>query len=229
MSDIEDFIGKKFGKLTIVGFSHKKQKFASGGKKNGNDFYYNCECDCGGKTTSRLADLKNGKAISCGCYRIERTKEHNKKYNIANLWETKLYKIYSKMKDRCYNTNNKRYKDYGGRSITVCDEWKNNFQVFYDWAMSNGYEEGLSIDRINNDGNYEPNNCRFVNSVIQNNNKRNNYYITYKGKTQSAKQWADELCINYRTLKSRLVILKWSAERALLTPINSNKTKLISQ
>lgn len=222
MTNVNDFVGKKFGKLTVIEFSHKKQRFASNGKKNGNDFYYKCKCECGNETISRIADLKRGKATSCGCYRVERTKQVNKKYESYEFWNTKLYKIYAKIKDRCLNVKCKRYADYGGRGISICDEWKNDFVAFHDWAMSNDYKEGLSIDRINNNGNYEPSNCRFVTSKVQNNNKRNNFNITYNGRTQTAKQWAEEVGIRYRTLKSRLVILKWSAEKALTTPVKNN-------
>ena len=227
MANTEEYIGKKFGRLTIVEFSHKKQRYSSCGKKNGHDFYYKCKCDCGNETISRIADLKNGKASSCGCYRVERTKEINKKYETAEFWNTKLYKIYAGIKSRCLNIRNKRYIDYGARGITICDEWKNDYSLFYNWAISKGYKDGLSIDRINNDGNYEPSNCRFVTSKIQNNNKRNNRYITYNGKTQTMKQWADELNINYRTLKSRLNILGWSVENALNTPIAKDYTYLL--
>ena len=229
MTNIDEFIGKKFGKLTIIEFSHKKQKYASNGKKNGNDFYYKCKCDCGNETISRIADLKKGKASSCGCYRVERTKITNKKYESNEFWDTKLYKTYSKIKDRCFNKNCKHYDNYGGRGITMCEEWRNNYQLFYNWAIANGYKEGLSIDRINNNGNYEPSNCRFATSTVQNNNKRSNFYITYNGKTQTAKQWADELGIKYTTLKSRLVILKWSVEKALTTPVNNDYTCLLPQ
>ena len=120
MANTEEYIGKKFGRLTIVEFSHKKQRYSSCGKKNGHDFYYKCKCDCGNETISRIADLKNGKASSCGCYRLERTKEINKKYETAEFWNTKLYKIYAGIKSRCFNIRNKRYTDYGARGEGDC-------------------------------------------------------------------------------------------------------------
>ena len=93
------------------------------------------------------------------------------------------------MKNRCYNQNSKRYVAWGGRGIIVCDEWRNNFKAFYDWAMSHGYEEGLTLDRINNDGNYEPNNCRWTTIQEQNKNKRNVKLIIFDGKSQLLREW----------------------------------------
>ena len=115
----------------------------------------------------------------------------------------KLYAVMNSMKSRCYNENNHAYKNYGKRGITICDAWLNDFDVFYNWAINNGYEEGLTIDRINVNGNYEPNNCRWVDYKTQNNNRRDNVILTYKGKTQSIGQWAIELNIPLYNLKNR--------------------------
>lgn len=119
------------------------------------------------------------------------------------LSRTRLYRIFDHMKQRCYNKHNTRYKDYGGRGIEVCNEWCNNFQVFSDWSMSNGYKEDLTIDRIDVNGNYEPSNCRWVDNVTQQNNKRNSVYLTYNGKSQTMAQWSRELGINRHTLNKR--------------------------
>ena len=131
---------------------------------------YKCGfCDKEFKT--QTSSINSGNTKSCGCYSKRRASEthktHGKHY-------TKLYKIWTNIKDRTLNPKNKRYNDYGGRSITICEEWKNDFMSFYNWAMSNGYEEnkGLSIDRIDNGGNYEPNNCRWVTQTIQSRNQR---------------------------------------------------------
>ena len=112
------------------------------------------------------------------------------------------------------DTNDKFYLDYGGRGIKVCDEWKDDFQAFYDWAMSNGYDESLTIDRIDNDGNYEPSNCRWVDMRTQANNTRRIHAITYMGKTQSMMDWCKELNLDYYTIRSRINIYHWSAEKA---------------
>lgn len=117
--------------------------------------------------------------------------------------DTKLYSVWSHFKGRCYNLNDHKYSNYGGRGIEVCDEWRNNFQAFYDWSINNGYKEGLTIDRIDVDGDYEPNNCRWVDQKTQQNNRRNNTRLTYNGKTQTISQWASELSVNKNTISTR--------------------------
>lgn len=128
---------------------------------------------------------------------------------------TRLYNIWCNMKSRCYNPNNKDYADYGSRGIIVCSEWLNNFMAFYNWAMSHGYNETLEIERINNDGNYEPSNCRWATRTEQNSNTRRNHFITFNNETHTMKEWAKIKNIPYTTLASRLNILHWSIEKAL--------------
>ena len=139
--------------------------------------------------------------------------------NESGLRGHRLYPIWSGMKDRCLNKNNKRYSSYGGRGIEVCKEWQQSFRAFLRWAMANGYEEGLSIDRIDNDGNYCPENCRWATAKEQANNKRWNHLITYNGKTQTMKEWAEELGIKLSTLSQRINSYRWSDEKALTTPV----------
>ena len=134
---------------------------------------------------------------------------------------SRLKRIWRKMKERCYNTKVDNYHRYGGRGITVCDEWKDNFQAFYDWSMANGYADDLTIDRIDNDGNYEPGNCRWATMKEQANNKSNNVRITYKGKTQDIKQWSEELGIAYTTLFIRIQN-GWPVEKAFFEPIKES-------
>ena len=137
---------------------------------------------CGTEFKANTYEINRGGIKSCGCYQKRRTIETNKTHGLSN---TRLSGIWSEIKNRTLNSKYKDYLDYGGRGITICDEWKNDFMSFYNWAMSNGYEEnkGLSIDRIDNDGNYEPSNCRWVSSNIQNRNKRipKNNTSGYKG------------------------------------------------
>lgn len=121
------------------------------------------------------------------------------------------------MKDRCYNLHNKRYSHYGARGITVCDEWRNDYAKFKQWAIDNGYSAGLSLDRINNDGNYCPNNCRWVNSVTQNNNFSRNHFVTYNGITLSISQWAKKTGIPRNTLDWRIA-KGWDIGKALNFP-----------
>jgi len=126
------------------------------------------------------------------------------------------------MIQRCENPNTHNYKDYGGRGITVCDEWHNPV-VFIDWALANGWEEGLTLDRIDNDGNYEPSNCRWATRKEQQRNRRNNHLITFDGKTQTVVQWAEEVNISPQTLYSRISKYHWPIERALVEPIGRPK------
>ncbi len=137
---------------------------------------------CGTKFKASTGNIKNKHTKSCGCYNRIKVSESLKKHGLSN---TKLYEVWAQIKRRTLNLKNKQYNDYGGRGITICDEWKNDFMSFYNWALSNGYEEnkGLSIDRIDNDENYEPNNCRWTTRVIQGRNRRipKNNSSGYKG------------------------------------------------
>ena len=127
------------------------------------------------------------------------------------------------MKDRCLNRNSDHYSDYGGRGITVCREWKNDFMTFKTWALSNGYSDNLTIDRINNNGNYEPNNCRWADNDTQSKNKRNNRYITYQGQRKTMAEWAYEFGLAPCTLRKR-IIKGWSIEDALCNPIDKKQS-----
>ena len=128
----------------------------------------------------------------------------------------RLNVIYSHMKARCYNKNRWNYQYYGARGIKICDEWKNNYQAF-----KKGYQDNLSIDRIDVNGNYCPENCRWTTDKEQKNNTRRNHYITYKGKTQSMSKWAEELNISYTVLRARINRSKWSIEKAFTKPVNN--------
>lgn len=126
----------------------------------------------------------------------------------------KLYWVYYAMLQRCYKPNCKQYKRYGGRGISVCEEWKKDGTVFYKWAMQSGYKEGLTLDRINNDGNYEPSNCAWTTNKDNCNHNSQTHFIEYKGKIQSLSKWAEELGVNYSTLRSRINRSKMSVEEA---------------
>lgn len=130
---------------------------------------------------------------------------------------TRLYDIWNNMKQRCLNTHRADYRRYGGRGIKVCKEWM-NFKNFEKWAISNGYSNKLTLDRVDNNGNYEPINCRWANDDMQRNNKRTSHFVTYNGKTQTIKQWANELGINYYTLHSRINKRHWDIVKALKKP-----------
>ena len=183
----QDLSGQKFGKLTAIKVVGKSKKGES---------IWECLCDCGNITKSTCSNLKRGHTKSCGCYKKICCVTHHE----AN---TRLYKIWKGIKNRCCNKRTPQYCDYGGRGITVCDQWLKNYINFRDWALANGYEDNLTIDRINNDGNYEPNNCRWVNNKIQSNNRRDNCFITYLGETLTISQWGDRLGIDATTIRAR--------------------------
>lgn len=130
------------------------------------------------------------------------------------LGNKRLYGIWLNMRRRCADIKDKSFSHYGGKGIIVCEEWRHNYKAFYDWAMANGYSDDLTIDRINNNRNYDPSNCRWATMKEQENNRSYNKLLTYNGKTQNIKQWAEELGINYKTLWNRLVTYKWSIEKA---------------
>lgn len=132
-------------------------------------------------------------------------------------YKSRLYHTWINMKTRCHTPTAWEYKNYGARGIIICEEWRHDFKAFYDWAMGNGYTDDLTIDRIDNDGNYCPENCRWVDRVTQNRNQRNSRWFTYKGETKHLFDWADEFGINRNTLVGRLH-RGWSIEKALETP-----------
>lgn len=141
---------------------------------------------------------------------------------------TRIYKIWDNMKARCYNKNKPKYKNYGARGVAVCQEWKNNFVAFYEWAMHNGYNDNLTLNRIDNNGNYEPENCKWATAKEQMNNTSFNHKITYNGETHTLAEWASCLAINYSTLSKRINKYNWSVERAMSTPSRKhNKTNYI--
>ena len=138
----------------------------------------------------------------------------NKNHFIHGQRHSRLYRIWSNMKTRCFNPNDPHFPRWGGRGITVCDEWKDNFQAFFDWAMSHGYEDHLTIDRIDNEVGYSPENCRWISWEEQNRNKRNVRFITYNGKTQTIGQWTKELNLGKETIRERLK-RGWSETEAI--------------
>lgn len=193
----KDISGQKFSRLTALYRLHNIKGCTK----------WLCVCDCGRLTEVTINHLQIGHTKSCGCLLNHDKSTHNLSY-------TRIYKIYINMKQRCYNKNHNYYRDYGARGIAVCDEWKDDFMSFYDWSMANGYKDNLTIDRINVDGNYEPNNCRWISNKQQQRNKRNTKYVTYKGVTKPLKEWCEILGIKYSTTWNRINILKWSIERA---------------
>lgn len=209
-----DIIGQKFNRLTILKFV--------GVDKYGNSKFL-CKCDCGKTKVLLGSKVKGGRTKSCGCLHSETARNNTKKHLSSH---TKIYNVYAHILSRCFCKTNKNYHNYGGRGITVCKEWtdkENGFDSFYKWSIQNGYDETAefgkcTIDRIDNNGDYEPSNCRWVSIKEQANNKRVNHLLTYKGKTQNVTQWAIELGFNKGTLFSR-IHKGWSVEKMLSTPV----------
>ena len=190
--------GMKFGRLTVL------ERDCDNGRKG---THWICKCDCGNYAIVTTGRLKRGQSKSCGCINREKHTKHG-------MIKTRMYNIWMSMKQRCADANCKSYKDYGGRGIKVCDEWVNDFQAFYDWAMANGYRDNLSIDRIDVNGDYEPDNCRWVTRKTQNNNSRKNRYYSYNGETHTIAEWSEIMGIGYSALYARIE-RGWTIERAL--------------
>ena len=212
MKDIEHQIqnnitGQKFNSLTAMKFEYNRQ---SPSRKTA---YWSFRCDCGKVIVRARGDVVKDSIKSCGCKRLEYLLK-TKKHKGLSCFEERLYSIWYDIYRRCYVKTRRSYKDYGGRGIKICDEWLNSFESFVLWAKNNGYASDLTIDRIDNNGNYCPENCRWVDRIVQANNKTSNHYLTYKGKTQSMMNWSRELNINYSTLRNRINIYKWSIEDA---------------
>lgn len=191
-----NLLNKRFGKLVVLEECNKRDNF---GNK-----VYKCLCDCGNITYVRGNSLRTGNNRSCGCLRGS---NHGKTH-------TRLYYVWCSIKQRCYNPNNNRYDDWGGRGVTMCEEWRKDFQAFYNWAINNGYDDNLTIDRIDNNKNYEPDNCRWVDRKTQNRNKRNNRNITIDNETHCLKEWCEILNLKYNTISMRLR-RGWDVKRAL--------------
>ena len=198
----QDITGQKFGRLTIIEYLGTK----------GHDKYWLCLCECGKVIETSQYRLLSGKTKSCGCLRLELLKKNHIKHGKCG---TRLYTVFTSMKQRCYNSKDKHYKYYGGRGVTVCDEWRNDFQAFYDWSITNGYKDNLTIDRIDVDGNYEPNNCRWVTTEQQARNRRFCKYYTINGVTKCLSEWCRIFELNYGTVHSRIYRSGWSIEKAL--------------
>ena len=167
-------------------------------------------CDCGNEKEIPINNVERGAVKSCGC--LFREHPNHTKHNGQG---TRLYDIWKAMRERCNTPTCRNYRNYGKRGIKICEEW-DDFTVFREWALTHGYSNTLTIDRIDVNGHYEPNNCRWVTNKENANNRRNNRYIEYKGKVKTLSQWAEEYHIKYATLHARLK-RGWTIEKALTT------------
>ena len=198
-----DLTGQKFGRLTVVRFGHKEN-----GRK-----YYLCQCDCGNFKIVSNHSLKSGNTKSCGCLHKEILIQRNKDNRIHHPENERLLRIWRAMLHRCYKETDEHYDYYGGRGIKVCDDW-HDFETFQKWALANGYADNLTIDRLDGNKDYCPENCSWATMTVQNNHKSDTKWLTYKGKTQSLSDWCRELGLDYFRIKARLNSLGWSVEDA---------------
>lgn len=199
----ENWIGQKFGNLTVVGFENKQVGETTA-------WYWIMECDCGNRKVVSPYKAIHGSTTSCGCMKKEHCHMMTEKYRIKHGERgTRLYTIWRGMKIRCFNKNSKDYERYGGRGISICEEWVDDFAAFSKWAIENGYSDDLSIDRIDVDGNYEPRNCRWVDAHAQNTNQRISHNFCYQGKTMNLSDIAKAEKVVYQTL------YKWAVRENL--------------
>lgn len=194
---MKNLVGKQFGKLSVEAFDHCTEDGRS---------YWLCKCECGNYKIVRGSHLQSGNVSSCGCAKKVRTHGGTR---------SRLYVIWTDMKQRCGNPSSTSYQRYGGRGITVCKEWAESFASFRNWAIASGYRPDLSIERKDNDGPYCPENCTWATRKEQANNTRKTNLITYNGETHSVSEWARIIGVRQSTLSMRLNKYEWSVEKAL--------------
>lgn len=212
MGKAKDLTGQRFGKLiavTNLGLDQDRRSIS-----------WLCKCDCGNEKTVKSRNLLKGKTKSCGCLKKEIDYSNRNYHKKHGMYKSRLYRIWVLMRERCYNTKRKDYQRYGKLGIKVCEEWtnENGFVNFMNWALANGYKDNLSIDRIENKGNYEPSNCRWASDKTQANNTKRNNYIEYNGEVKTATEWAREFGLNPSVVNARLR-RGWTGER-LFEPSN---------
>lgn len=205
MSKKVPMIGKRFGRLLVLEEAGRLGPLLA----------FSCQCDCGNITVVRGPSLRSKNTISCGCLQKETAGSINKTHGMHQSTE---YRIWSNMLSRCTNPNVECYERYGGRGITVSEEWK-SFEKFY--ADMGKRPEGKTLDRIDSNGPYSKENCRWATAAEQNRNTRRTQFVTYNGKTMCLKDWAQELQMPYKTLHKRIRVQQWPIEKAMTTPLRS--------
>lgn len=200
MSKFVNLTGKQFGRLMVVGFEEYRKR--PDGRNNG---YWRCLCQCGHESIVSTGNLTSGAVQSCGCLKLEKAKENHTVHGFLSRKDKtpRLYRIWNCMKTRCYNKNREDYKYYGGRGISVCTEWEHDFVAFREWALSNGYDDSLTLDRIDPDGNYCPSNCRWATAKEQGNNQRRTIFLEIGGVRKTLTQWADDVGMPRNRIYSR--------------------------
>lgn len=193
MAKAINLAGRRFGRLTAI------ERVASPKAQA----QWRCVCDCGKETVVRSQDLRNGHTKSCGCYGLEVSVSHTPSFFTHKESKSRLYRVWIGIKERCNNCKNKDYSYYGGRGIKACPEWDKSYLAFRDWALASGYRDDLTIDRIDVNGSYCPENCRWVDMKTQMNNTRANRKITQNGETRTMAEWAERTGIAYETIRYR--------------------------
>lgn len=189
----KDLTGQKFGRLKVIGIHETKTRKT----------YWTCQCDCGGIKVVRSDSLQNGSIKSCGCLKKQQDKINLTANHRHKMSGTRIYSIWQGMKGRCYNEHDPRYERYGKRGIDVCDEWIHDFTVFYEWSLENGYTDELTIDRIDNDSGYSPNNCRWVDVKTQCRNRSTNINIRIGNATKTLTEWCEIFELDYSKIHAR--------------------------
>ena len=214
MGASKDLTGLQFGDLFVISLAYKKPR-----KTFGFRLYWWCLCACGRLCRVVGDSLISGKQISCGCHKLKKVIERNTKHGMRY---TKVYKTWQDIKARCYNPNNKQFDDYGGRGITMFAAWINDFQAFYDYVsqLKHFNEEGYTLDRINNDSNYEPGNLRWADKKTQNRNTRRNPKVIYNGVEMTLPEVAEKSDIKYECLRQRYYKGKRGAD--LFAPVRAD-------
>lgn len=202
MAKFKDLTGAKIGFLEVL--KRADDYVYSSGRK---ETMWLCRCKCGNEVLVHVGNLHKHGTVSCGCSKVKRLTKHG-------MADTRIDIIYRGMKQRCYDSGAANYCNYGGRGIKICDEWLNNKQSFFEWAEYNGYSDSLSIDRIDVNGDYSPENCRWVTQKVQSNNRRDNVMIEHNGMLKTVAEWSSEFGIPYQTIYSRLRA-GWSVADAL--------------
>lgn len=208
MANLIDLTGQRFGKLTVL---RRAENYV---RPNGHkESTWVCCCECGDEITATRTNLK--RARSCGCSKGKYISASKITHGMSN---SRLYRIWQNMKNRCYNPNVDRYDRYGGRGITVCEKWRDSFEAFYKWAIDNGYSDELSIDRKDVNGNYTPDNCRWISMDKQADNKSNSRIFEYNGEARTVSEWSKILDISRDIIWNRIK-RGWDIERVFTQPI----------
>ena len=207
MAKHQDLTGMVFGRLTVLREAEKKKPGV---------YLWECECSCENHTHVIVegSNLKNGNTKSCGCLHREAVVARNKAGRNHEEKYDRLYRIWKAMQHRCYSENDEHYHHYGGKGIVICDEWLSDFDNFVNWSINNGYNDTLTIDRVDSNKNYCPENCRWITQKEQTNNTSRNKYLEYKGRKQTLAQWCEELGLNYSRTKARINACGWTIEEA---------------